>query len=720
MNAGSDQQQNGSTQQDGGEFVNHLAAETSPYLKQHASNPVDWYPWGDEALSRAKEENKPIFLSIGYSACHWCHVMERESFTDPNVAASLNKDFISIKVDREERPDVDEIYMTAVQLLTGSGGWPLNVLLTPDLEPFFGGTYFPPDDGHGRPGFKGLIQYIANIWRESPEQVQSSAANLIRAVRSAVERIGDTNTLVNRSLLDNAAESLKRSFDAHWGGFGAAPKFPPSGSIAVLLRQNRHDNSPDLLHMATLTLDRMAQGGMYDQVGGGFHRYSVDERWLIPHFEKMLYDNALLARVYLEAALVTNNPVYRRVARETLDFVLRDMADPAGGFHCALDADSEGEEGLFYAWSKDEIETILGKDDGALFCEYFRVNDAGNFEGRNVLSYTEASVESVRRQFDSQEALDDSLERWCDHLRQVREDREWPGKDDKVLASWNGLMISALARGYAVLDDERYLKAAERAADFVLTDMSRNGALQHSYCRNHEQDEASDRSIPAFLDDYAEMANALIDLYEVSFDGSRLAAAIELAQRMISEFHDSDGRGFFFTSAAHDNLLVRTKPYHDGAVPAGNSTAALVLLRLSRFLDDESLRNKAEDIFNSVQEMMSAHPQAFTHLICAADFHLDTPSEIALVGRRGSADIDSLLRVVRRRFAPNEIVALLDPNQPDSVTRGINLPLLDGKQLINGAAAAYVCRDYACATPVGDADELSRLLTGGEEARLDG
>ena len=700
----------------GGGLSNHLASETSPYLRQHSSNPVDWYPWGDEALDRAKRDNKPIFLSIGYSACHWCHVMERESFTDSDVASTLNENFISITVDREERPDIDEIYMTAVQILTGSGGWPLNVFLTPDLEPFFGGTYFPTIDGYGRPGFKGLLQYIANIWRENPEQVGSSAANLTRAIRNTVDRIGSTNTPVDRTLLAKAVGPLERGFDAKWGGFGSAPKFPPTGSIAVLLRQYRHTRSPQLLHMATLTLDRMAQGGMYDHVGGGFHRYSTDERWFVPHFEKMLYDNALLARVYLKAALVTGSERYREVARETLDFVLRDMADPAGGFHCALDADSEGEEGRFYVWCRDEIEKVFGTENGALYCEYFGVTDVGNFEKKNVLHCSDTSAESVRTHYASQEELDHHLRSWCESLRAVRAKREWPQKDDKVLASWNGLMISALAQGYRVLGDERYLKAAERAADFVLTDMTRNGELQHTYSSQHDDGESDTRGVPAFLDDYAEMANALIDLYQVSFDARRLKAAIQLVQRMITDFHDPDGGGFFFTSNAHNHLLVRTKPYHDGAVPSGNSTAALVLLRLSRYLDDAVMREMAVEVLSNSREMMSAHPQAFTQLHCAADFHLDSPSEIVVAGRHGAADTDRLLSVVRDRFAPNEIVALVEPDQLASVKTEMALPLLEGKQMTNGAATAYVCRNHACAKPVTDADELRRLLAAGEEA----
>jgi uncharacterized protein YyaL (SSP411 family) len=496
----------------GGDYTNHLASETSPYLRQHASNPVDWYPWCDAALDRAKQENKPVFLSVGYSACHWCHVMERESFTEPAIAEFLNEHFISIKVDREERPDVDEIYMTAVQILTGGGGWPLNVFLTPDLEPFFGGTYFPPVDVYGRPGFGSLLKFIAKTWQDSPEQVVNSASNLTRAIHRTVDRTGGTSAPVERAILQNAVASLERSFDSEWGGFGGAPKFPPTGSIAFLLRQYRHTRSSELLHLATFTLDRMAQGGIHDHVGGGFHRYSVDERWLVPHFEKMLYDNALLARVYLEAAQVTGRESYRSVARNTLDFVLRDMTDSTGGFHCALDADSEGEEGRFYVWSRDEIETVLGTDDGALFCEYFGVTKAGNFEGSNVLHYSEASSDAVRQRFESHEDFVGKIQAWCERLRKVRASREWPGKDDKVLASWNGLMISALARGYRVLRDEKYLKAAEQAAGFVLTDMSHGTELQHRYSRNPSDNKLGTNSVPAFLDDYAEMANALIDL----------------------------------------------------------------------------------------------------------------------------------------------------------------------------------------------------------------
>ncbi len=697
-----------------GSFTNHLAGETSPYLKQHASNPVDWYPWGDEALERARRENKPIFLSIGYSACHWCHVMERESFTDPAVAAILNENFISIKVDREERPDVDEIYMTAVQILTRSGGWPLNVFLTPDLQPFFGGTYFPPVDGYGRPGFSTLIRQIATVWREQPDQVQSSAANLTSAIRTTVDRVESGDSVVDRNLLEKATTALRRSFDQRWGGFGGAPKFPPTGSISVLLRQYRHTSSPDLLEMATLTLDHMAQGGMHDHVGGGFHRYSVDEEWLVPHFEKMLYDNALLARVYLEATLVTGRDAYRRVARNTLDFVLRDMADSAGGFHCALDADSEGEEGRFYVWTPQQIEAVLGAREGAIFCEYFGVTEAGNFEVGNILHYTQASVERAQQHFDSPEELEQNIERWCESLRRVRAERVWPGKDDKVLASWNGMMISALARGYAVLKDDRYLEAAIRAAGFVLTQMHRDGKLLHSYSPDSNHGKRGSDDVPGFLDDYAEVANGLIDLYEVSLDIEHLESATLLVRRLIDEFHDPDEGGFFFTSQSHDHVLVRTKPYHDGAVPSGNSTAAFAVLQLSRLLDDENMREKAVGILRNACDFMATHPEAFTHLLCAVDFHLDVPLEIVLAGERNSQDTNRLADLVHEGFHPNKTFALADAASDYASEVLGPLPLLEGKQTIDGAASAYVCRGNSCAMPVTGAEDLRRLLAKGD------
>jgi len=700
----------------GREAANHLANETSPYLRQHAFNPVDWYPWGDEALELARTENKPIFLSIGYSACHWCHVMERESFTDPDVANALNEGFISIKVDREERPDIDEIYMTAVQILTRGGGWPLNVFLTPNLEPFYGGTYFPPADGYGRPSFLTVLNQIARLWRQDQGQVQSSAATLSGAIKNAVNMVGTGGPTPASSLLEVASSALTRNFDPIWGGFGGAPKFPPSGSIALLLRQYRHTGSADLFKMATVTLDRMAEGGMHDQVGGGFHRYSVDERWLVPHFEKMLYDNALLARVYLDAALVTGEDKYRRVAKDTLEFVLRDMTDPEGGFHCALDADSEGVEGKFYVWQPEEIEKVLGPESANVFCEYFGVTSGGNFEGSNILHYTEASAAGIQQHFSSPKEMYDKLESWCDSLREVRDKREWPGKDDKVLASWNGLAISALARGFAVLKDVRYKEAAERAADFVLAQMYENGELLHLHSREAERGISESAEIPGFLDDYAEVANGLLDLYEVSLDDRYLDSAKDLVTRMISDFHDGENGGFFFTSASHDHLLVRTKPYHDGAVPAGNSTAALVLLRLSRYLDDADMNEKAEEIIRNAGSLMSTHPEAFTHLLCAYDLNTDTHLDIVLAGERDSEDTARLAEVVYESYLPNRTYALAAPKGEWAVPALADLPVLEGKQMVGGSAAAYVCINKTCAMPVTEAGELRRLLAESKEA----
>ena len=576
--------------------TNRLAGETSPYLLQHAHNPVDWYPWGTEALERAKKENKPIFVSIGYSACHWCHVMERESFEDTETAEILNRHFIAVKIDREERPDLDEIYMTSVQMITGRGGWPLSVFLTPDLKPFYGGTYFPPQSVQGMPAFKTVLNRMAELWRDRRDGVTHNAEQMLLALRDSASVEPSDSGLPDRSVPLRAAAELGREFDPRWGGFGGPPKFPPSAAIALLLRQYSHTGEKSLLEMATVTLDRMAFGGMYDQLGGGFHRYSVDAHWLVPHFEKMLYDNALLSRAYLEAWQATNKELYRRVAAETLDYVLRDMTDAAGGFHSAEDADSEGEEGKFYVWTEDEIEALLGQEDGALFSRYYGVSKAGNFEGRNILHVPLDPPVPPGGENVSREQARTRLEPLRRKLLARREKRVRPGKDDKVLAAWNGMMISALARGYQVTGDDRYLKAATRAADFVLSRMVRDGVLMRTYRGLGGPDGRGTAKLPGYLDDYAEVAGGLIDLYEAGFDRRWLQAADELADKMLADFWDQENGGFFYTSAAHKNLLVRTKPFYDGAVPSGNATATLVLLRLSRLLDNRDYWSKAEKV----------------------------------------------------------------------------------------------------------------------------
>ncbi len=692
---------------------NRLAAETSPYLLQHANNPVDWYAWSDEALDRAKEENKPIFLSIGYSACHWCHVMERESFENTEVAEVLNAHFISVKVDREERPDLDEIYMTAVQMLTGSGGWPLTLFLTPDLKPFFGGTYFPPEDHYGRPGFKRLLERIVEVWRENPEGVLRNAEELTSMLQSSAGLRASSLEALDPAVLSNAVKSLGHDFDSDWGGFGHAPKFPPSGAIAILFRQYLHTGDSALLEMATTTLDRMAYGGMYDQLGGGFHRYSTDDRWLVPHFEKMLYDNALLSKTYLEAWQLTHKELYRRVAEEILDYVLNDMTDRRGGFQSSEDADSEGEEGKFYVWLPDEIKAVLGEEDGAVFCEYYGVTKNGNFEGHNILNIQQDPERFAREKKISLEELTERLKQFRRALQKKREERVRPGKDDKVLAAWNGMMISAFARGYQILGEERFLKAAREAADFVLTTMVRDGILLRTYRSLGGNRGEGISKLPAYLDDYAEMANGLTDLYEATFDYKWLEAANGLARRMVTEFYDEGKGGFFYTTAAHKNLLVRTKPYYDGAVPSGNATATLVLLRLWKLLDKTVYHEKAREILSSMRDSMMERPWAYFNLLCAADFYLHPAREIAIAGKRGGTDTRKLLDFIHDRFIPNKVLALIEPGTPTAASVDKRIPLLAGKALTSGKATVYICENYACKKPVTDTEALGELLAGG-------
>lgn len=687
--------------------VNRLAGESSPYLLQHAHNPVDWFPWSEEALRRAKEENKPIFLSIGYSACHWCHVMERESFEDDETANILNERFIPIKVDREEHPDLDEIYMTAVQMMTGSGGWPLSVFLTSKLEPFFGGTYFPPEDRHGLPGFKTVLRAVAELWHEQPERVARSADELVRTLRASVAQASSPGGPLEASLLSHAAAELKSQFDPTWGGFGGPPKFPDAGAIALLLRQHLHTGDEQLLEMAAVTLDRMAYGGIHDQIGGGFHRYAVDAGWLTPHFEKMLYDNALLAKTYLEAWQATGKNLYRRVAAGILDYVLREMSDPRGGFHSSQDADSEGREGKYYLWRPDEIQTVLGERDGAFFCQYYGVSEPGNFEGSNILHVPHEPAAFARRQGIAEQQLHDRLTPLRRRLLAERNRRVPPGKDDKVLAAWNGMMISALARGYQVLGEKRYLEAAQRAADFVLSEMVRDGALLRTY-RNYGDGHGVSK-LPGYLDDYAEVSCALVDLYEAGFDHCRLKAADQLARRMLADFWDERHGGFYYTSAAHSNLLVRTKPVYDGPVPSGNSTAARVLLRLSKLLDNQDYFSKAEDLLVSMAHGLRGQPRAHLHLLCAADFYLHPTREIAVAGRRDGDDTRRLLEIVHRKFIPNKILALVEP---DADSRSVEpaVPLLAGKRMLSGKAAVYVCENFTCKQPIVDANTLEKAL----------
>jgi len=700
-----------STSHHAGTPANRLLHETSPYLLQHAHNPVDWFPWGDEAIAKARTEDKPIFLSIGYSACHWCHVMERESFENAGIAALLNADFVSIKVDREERPDLDEIYMTAVVAMNGQGGWPMSVFLTPGLKPFYGGTYYPPADGYGRPGFASVLARIAHVWKHQRGEVLESADGLTDYIRAQLEETrGDTGAL-SLELVRNAAADLRRAFDHSHGGWDGAPKFPSAPGIALLLREYRRTHDPELLHMATFTLDKMARGGMYDQVGGGFHRYSVDAEWLVPHFEKMLYDNAQLVQAYLEAYQATANPSFRRVAAETLEYVLRDMSAPGGAFYSSEDADSEGEEGTFYLWTRAEIMDLLGTETGALFCRYYGVHEAGNFNshekchaGQNIL-HVPAPPETVAADLSlTTEALDERLAAARARLLETRAKRVRPGRDDKILTSWNALMISAFAQGARILEEPRYRNAAEQAGRFLCERMMRDGQL----LRTHRNGESR---LPAYLDDYAFAAHAFLDLYDAAFDAAWLEAAESLAAMMQEKFWDDAAGAFRFTAEEHAHLIARSRPSYDGAEPSGNAMAAFVLLRLARLLDHPEYQERARRVLEGNALAMAQVPRGFLKTLCAVDFLLDTPREIVICGARRAEDTAALLRAANTVFAPNAVFAFVDPAGPGADTLARRMPLLAGKTLVRGKAAAYVCEDFVCASPVVSPDELARLLT---------
>ena len=675
-----------------GASTNHLAGALSPYLLQHAHNPVDWYPWGAEALARAKQEDKPIFLSIGYSACHWCHVMERESFEDPALAAVLNKYFVCIKVDREERPDLDELYMTAVQILNGSGGWPLSVFLTPDLKPFFGGTYFPPTARQGQPGFRDILNRIAFLWAQQRDKLAQSAEQIAQAVRTNATESAGGDALPERQLPAAAARDLAATFDTRHGGFGPAPKFPPVTALDLLLRDYARTKSAAVLGQVTVTLDHMAAGGLHDQLGGGFHRYSTDERWLVPHFEKMLYDNAQLAALYLAAWQITGQPRYRAVVGDTLDYVLREMTAPEGGFYSSQDADSEGHEGLYYVWTAAEIEKALGAEDARLFEQVYGVTPEGNFEGRNILTGPREVAGSATK-------LDPMRVR----LLALRAQRVPPARDEKVLVGWNALTISALAKAARVLEEPRYTAAAEKAADFILTQMRRDGELLHA-------SRAGRTGESAFLDDYALLANALLDLYETTLDPRRLDAANELAQRMLKEFGDEKAGGLFLTSKAHTELLARTKPAFDGQEPAPNAAAARVLWRLGRVLDRADYMREAERILQAFAPAMQQMPRGFLGMLAVVDDFYNPGPEIAIVGAPEAPATRALWHEVYRHYLPGSVLAGFDPAQTNLAELAKKIPLLAGRTQLDQHPTAYVCRNYSCQNPVTTPEALHALL----------
>jgi len=661
---------------------NRLAGSLSPYLLQHALNPVDWHPWGPEALARAKAEDKPIFLSIGYSACHWCHVMERESFESPEVAAVLNAHFIPIKVDREERPDLDDLYMDAVQTLTGRGGWPMSVWLTPELEPFYGGTYFPPTSRGGMPGFIPLLERIAQLWKDQRAEVVGQAKELSAEIARQARLTAGTE-LPGEGLFERALQQLREAFDPRWGGFGPAPKFPQQMAIELILRRGSETDQA----MARRTLDAMWEGGMYDHLGGGFARYSVDGKWLVPHFEKMLYDNAQLACLYLLAHQRYGEVRYAQVARETLDYLLRDLQDEGGGFHSSEDADSEGEEGRFYVFTPAQVRDTLGGEAEA-FCAAFGITDAGNFEhGTSVLHRFSRDPQG---RFDEARLADLRTE-----LRMARDLRVRPGKDDKVLAAWNGLALSAFARGFQVLGDPRYREAAMALGAF-LQERLWDGATLHRVWR------AGQRHTPGFLEDYAAVANGMVDLYEAVFDLRWLRFAEVLADAARARFEDPAEGGFYSTEAGQADLLFRQKPAFDNAIPTGNSLLAGALLRLAGHLDRSDLRASAEGIFKAFGPFMARAPRAFLALLGQLDTALREPLEIVLAGAPGSEGFEALRAEVHRLALPHRLLG--------AVAADPALPLHAGRTTVDGKAAAYVCKAHACAAPVTTPESLSRLL----------
>jgi len=677
--------------------TNRLIGETSPYLLQHAHNPVAWYPWGEEALAKARAEEKPIFLSIGYSACHWCHVMERESFENATIAAFMNEHFVNIKVDREERPDLDAIYMEAVVAMTNAGGWPMSVFLTPEGQPFYGGTYYPPEPRYGMPSFYQVLQAVTDAYQKRRTDVLGQAARLTSALQSTANLSGEGSDL-STTLLDTAVATLHQYFDEQDGGFGNQPKFPQPMTLDFLLTQYKRTGDLDTLYMAELTLEKMAHGGIYDQLGGGFHRYSVDAVWLVPHFEKMLYDNSQLLRTYLHAWQLTESPLYRRVVEETIDYVLREMTAPDGGFYSTQDADSEGEEGKFFVWTPAEIAAVLDPHAAAIFETYYGVSPHGNFEGHNILAITRA-VTSVAERFRTTPAVVERvLAEGRRQLFAARAARIKPGRDEKILTEWNGLMIHALAECGAHLGRPDALEAATKAADLILTHLSQpDGKLFRSYKDGQAR-------LNAYLEDYAAFIRGLIALYESTFDLRWLGEASRLTQLMFAQFHDAVNGGFFQTGIDHEQLVVRRKDFVDNAIPSGNSMAAEALLRLSVLVGNADYRAEAMRILLMMQGVMSRQPTGFGRLLCALDAVLAPSQEVAIVGDPADGATQALLAQVRRPYLPHTVVAL---QAPGGATL---LPLLEGRGLVNGQAAAYVCEHYRCQLPVTEPAALAALL----------
>jgi uncharacterized protein len=676
---------------------NRLIRETSPYLLQHAHNPVDWYAWGEEAFAKARAEDKPVLLSIGYSACHWCHVMEHESFEDEATAALMNERFVSIKVDREERPDLDQIYMTAVQGLTGRGGWPMTVFLTPDGQPFYGGTYYPPEDRMGMPAFRRVLQSVSDAYGRDRAQVDLQASRVTAFIQEQTLLSAPADSL-EPSVLDDAFGALAQQFDAQRGGFGGAPKFPQAMALDFLLHYHHRTGSRSALEMVEHTLRRMAEGGIYDQIGGGFHRYSVDDRWLVPHFEKMLYDNALLARCYLHAYQITGNGFYRRIAEDTLDYVRREMVHASGGFFSTHDADSEGVEGKYYVWTPVEIEAAVGTDDAPIVASFYGVRPEGNFEGKTILTAPADPASTASRHNLSTEQLQEVIARARPRLLESRSRRIPPARDDKILTAWNGLMLRTFAEAARALRRREDLATSEANARFLTAEMWHGGRMY----RVHKDGETR---VPGYLEDYAGTADGLLSLYQTTYEVRWFRFAREIADVMVGRFWDEESDAFFDTAADAESLVARPRDFWDNATPSGTSLATHALLTLWALTGESEYERLARLSLSSLASGMRQHPVGLGNLLSALALYLAPPQEVAIVGDRSAADTVALIDAVQMPYLPDAVVAVGRPDDSEQV------PLLAGRNHISGRAAAYVCRNFVCELPVTESDALQKQLS---------
>jgi uncharacterized protein YyaL (SSP411 family) len=689
---------------------NRLASETSPYLLQHADNPVDWYPWGPEALQKAKQQDKPILLSIGYSSCHWCHVMAHESFENPDIARIMNEHFVNIKVDREERPDLDAIYMEAVQAMIGQGGWPLTVFLTPDGMPFFGGTYFPAQRRYGMASFPEVLEAVARAYREEKDKVLQSAEEIRRFLNHSLD-LRAPGAEPGTAVLDEAARTLVSQMDRVHGGTQGAPKFPQPMTLEFLLKSYRRTGDVGMLAMVELTLQKMAYGGIYDQIGGGFHRYSVDETWLVPHFEKMLYDNAQLVRVYLAAYQITGNSLYRRVAEETLDYVSRELTSPEGGFYSAQDADSEGVEGKFYVWTPAEVAEVLGEEDARLFNLIFDVTPRGNFEGLSILHMPRPLDAIAAAHGVPLPELEEKVREWRGRLYEARSKRVWPGRDDKVLVGWNGLMLRAFAEAASILERDDYRQTAIRNAEFIMSKLTQppQQGVPEGEIRLFRVYRDGKAHIEAFAEDYAFYADGLISLYEATFEPRWIQQARGLIATLLAHFRDEQAGGFYSTADYHEQLVARPRELYDNAIPSASSVAAEALLRLYLLTTEPHYEKAAVQIFSPLLNAMSKAPAAFGRLLCALDLYLSSPSEVALIGDLRSGEMLEMLRAVWGSYVPNKVVAACYPEDEEAMRI---VPLLAYRPPVDGHVTAYICRNYVCEAPTTDPQEVVSMLSG--------